>query len=439
MTESAGFGVGAAEERFARYLDALAAALGHVDRAAPLRAYCTGLLLPGRRKSVEPMAAKLAPQRVGATHQALHHFVAQAAWSDAAVLALVRAYALPAIARRGPIEAWILDDTGVPKKGKHSVGVARQYCGQVGKQDNCQVAVSLSLANDQASLPVAYRLYLSQEWTDDPERRAKAGVPDETSFQTKPQIALAQIDAVLAEDLPRGIVLADPAYGNDTDFRDAVSGRDLRYCLGIQSTTTVWPPGSEPLPPKPYGGRGRPPTRRRRAPGHEPVTAKALAESLPAAAFEAVRWRAGSGGRRRQSRFAALRVRPAHRDERRTEPRPAEWLLIEWPARESEPSKYWLATLPADTPLETLVRIAKLRWRIERDYQELKQEIGLGHYEGRGWRGFHHHASLTIAAYGFLVAGRCLFSPRQRFQRTQRPAPRAADYRPRGAPATRAP
>lgn len=186
------------ESRFAAFVERLAAALGHADRAAPLRAYCTGLLLPGDRKSVEPMAARVEPARVQAAHQSLHHFVAKADWSDAAVMQAVRDTALPAMTKSEPIRAWIVDDTGFPKKGAHSVGVARQYCGQLGKQDNCQVAVSLSVANQHASLPVAYRLYLPEDWAADPERRAKAGVPAEILFKTKPQIALDQIRSLPA-------------------------------------------------------------------------------------------------------------------------------------------------------------------------------------------------------------------------------------------------
>ena len=249
----------AAERRFDDYLDALAGALGHADRRAPARAYCTGLLLPGTRKSVEPMAARLAPQRVQAAHQALHHLVAKAAWRDEAVLAVVRARVLPAIARHGPIRSWIIDDTGFPKKGRHSVGVARQYCGQLGKQDNCQVAVTLAVANAHASLPIAYRLYLPEAWADDPVRRAKAGVPDQVAFQTKPAIALEQIRQALTDGVSTGVVLADAGYGSDTAFRTELTTLGLRYVVGVQASTSLWPPGTGPRPPKAWSGRGRPP------------------------------------------------------------------------------------------------------------------------------------------------------------------------------------
>jgi SRSO17 transposase len=419
------------EERFDDYVERLGDVLGHADRRAPLRAYTTGLLLPGERKSVEPMAARVDPGRVGAAHQSLHHFVAKAAWDDAALLAAVRAHALPAMLGRGPVRAWIVDDTGLPKKGRLSVGVARQYCGQLGKRENCQVAVTLSVATGHASLPIAYRLYLPEAWAADPARRATAGVPEEVAFATKPAIALDQIRQALADGVPPGVVVTDAGYGNDTDFRDGVTGLGLAYVAGIQGTTSLWPPGAGPLPAEPRSGRGRPPKRLRRDAAHQPLAAERLATGLPAGAWRSVAWREGTAGEL-SSRFAAVRVRPAHGDFRLSEPRAEEWLLVEWPEGEKEPTKYWLSTLPEAATLEELVATAKLRWRIERDFEELKQEIGLGHFEGRGWRGFHHHASLCVAAYGFLVAERCRFSPpgwRPEVEAPERPA----DYRPRGS------
>lgn len=423
------------ESRFAAYVEALSAAVGHADRVAPLKAYCTGLILPGERKSVEPMAARLAPGRVQAAHQSLHHFVAKADWSDEALLAVVRAEVLPAIEQQGPIRAWIVDDTGFPKKGRHSVGVARQYCGQLGKQDNCQIAVSLSVANDKASLPIAYRLYLPKAWANDPDRRAKAGVPEDVVFRTKPEIALDEIQAALSVGVPTGVVLADAGYGIDTAFRTGLTAMGLTYIVGIQSSTSLWPPGMKPLPPKAWSGRGRPPALVRRNPEHKPLSAKQLAKTLPESTWRTVTWREGTNGLL-TSRFAAMRVRPSHRDYWRCAPRPEEWFLVEWPQGENEPTKYWLSTLPEDTTLADLVGHAKRRWRIERDYQELKQEIGLGHYEGRGWRGFHHHATLAIAAYGFLVSERSLIPPSGRRSRPLLKAPRLPKgYRPRGAAA----
>jgi SRSO17 transposase len=422
------------ESRFAAYVQAITSALGHADRAAPFQSYCAGLLLPGDRKSVEPMAARVQPGRVQAAHQSLHHFVAKAEWSDDTVLAAVRARVLPIIERHGPIRALIVDDTGVPKKGKHSVGVARQYCGQLGKQDNCQVAVSLSAANDHASLPIAYRLYLPHEWADDPERRAQAGVPDDVVFQTKPQIALDQLRAALAAGIEAEVALADAGYGTDTDLRDGITESGLPYVVGIQSSTSLWPPGVEPLPPKQWSGRGRRTSAIRRDTEHQPISAKQLALGLPKKAWRRITWREGSNTRL-ASRFAALRVRPAHRDYHRSTPRPEEWCLIEWPADEAEPTKYFLSTLPANISRRALVNTAKLRWRIERDYQDLKQELGLGHYEGRGWRGLHHHATLCIAAYGFLISERGAIPPSgQRGALLIKEHPLPDGYRPRGSP-----
>jgi SRSO17 transposase len=428
---------GPQEQRFAAYIEGLAEAAGHADRNVPLKNYCTGLLLPGERKSVEPMAARLAPDNVGRMHQSLHHVVADAPWSDEAILDRCLDFVLPSMLRQEPVVAWVVDDTGFPKKGRESVGVARQYCGQVGKQDNCRVAVSLSVTTEKASMPVAFRLYLPEAWTKDRKRRKKTGVPESIHFQTKLEIALEQIRRARERGLPQGVVLSDAAYGTDTSFRQALTEMELTYVLGIQRTVTVWRPGEGPQPaPARKGSTGRPRKLLQRDPKHQPVSVKEFALSLPAEAWKKVAWRQGVK-QKLQSRFTAWRVRPAHRDYWRAEPHPEEWLLIEWPTDESEPTKYWLSTLPADIPLVELVHLAKHRWIIERDYQELKQELGLGHYEGRGWRGFHHHATLCIAAYGFLVAERNRFSPSARIGNLGLPAPAPPpDFRPRGSPSS---
>jgi SRSO17 transposase len=399
-----------------------------------LKDYCKGLLLPGERKSIEPMAARLNPRNVQATRQSLHHLVAKAPWSDQSLLDHVREQALPAMQKHGEVVAWIVDDTGFPKKGKHSVGVTRQYCGQVGKQDNCRVAVSLSVATWNSSLPIAYRLYLPKDWAEDAERREKAEVPEEIEFQTKPEIALDQIRAAVDADVSRGVVLADAAYGINTEFRDAITELGLQYVVGVQSSMSVWEPGKAPLPAKPRQKMGRPPRLLQRTAKHQPVSVKQLATNLPGSAFKDITWREGTD-RKLRSRFAVARVRPAHRDYEKAEPHAEQWLLIEWPRNEPEPTKYWISTLSSNTPLKALVKIAKQRWIIERDYQELKQELGLGHFEGRNWRGFHHHATLCIAAYGFLVTERNRFSPSARAGNlgflAAEPAP---DFRPRGMP-----
>jgi SRSO17 transposase len=423
----------ASESRFAAYVEGLVSVIGHADRAQPLRDYCTGLMMPCERKSVEPMAAVTAPARVAAQHQSLLHFVGEGRWSDDKVLAKVREMVLPAIERHGSIEAWIIDDTGFPKQGRHSVGVARQYCGQLGKEDNCRVAVSLSLANGHASLPVAYRLYLPEQWAADDVRRRKTGVPEDVVFRTKHGIALEQLRGACEAGLPRGVVLMDAGYGNNSELRADITALGLTYVAGVQSNTTVWAPGKQPLPAKKWSGRGRPPKLLQRGARHQPVSVKELALGLPKHAWRTIGWREGTA-EPLSSRFARVRVRVARRDFRRSECRPEEWLLIEWPKGEQEPTKYWLSTLPEDITFHRLVDLAKLRWRIERDYQELKQEVGLGHFEGRGWRGFHHHATLCIAAYGFLISERETIPPSR--PRSTGPFPKLAvpdSYRPRGS------
>jgi SRSO17 transposase len=425
---------GAQQKRFAAYLEGLAQAAGHLDRVAPLKSYCTGLLLPGERKSVEPMAARLCPENVQQTHQSLHHLVADAPWSDEDLLEQVRHAVLPAMQKQGPVVAWVVDDTGFVKKGTHSVGVTRQYCGQVGKQENCRIGVSLSISTAEASLPIAWRLYLPEVWSEDKKRRKATGVPEDIAFHTKPEIALDQLRAAVDRQIPAAPVLADAAYGNDTKFRQGVSDLGLLYVVGVQSSTSVWKPGQGPLPKRKWKGIGRPTSLLRRDRHHRPISVLELAKSLSSSAWKTVTWREGTRKPLR-SRFAAVRTRIAHRDYWTSQPHLEEWLLIEWPSAETEPTRYWLSTLPADTKLSDLVRLAKHRWIIERDYQELKQELGLGHYEGRGWRGFHHHATLCFAAYGFLIAERSRFSPSVRAGHLDLPIPEApTQFHPRGSP-----
>jgi SRSO17 transposase len=390
------------EARFERYAETMIQALGHADRAVPARWYLRGLMLPGSRKSVEPMAARVHPQDVRSAHQSMHHLVADSDWSDGALLAAVAREVVPVLTASGEEPCyWIIDDTGHRKYGRHSVGVARQYCGQLGKVDNCQVAVSLSLATAEGSLPLSYRLYLPEEWTEDKARCKGAGVPKDIHFATKGQIARTQIEAALAAGIPRGPVLIDAGYGDEAALRDWLTAQELIYAVGIRPATAVWCDGHQPAPAPVIPGRGWPRTRLVRDETHAPISVKALAEALPRSSYRTLTWREGTNTPLR-SRFARMRVRAAHANR----PREEEWLLIEWPKGEAEPTRYFLSTLPADTSFKALVATVKMRWRIERDYRELKQEVGLGHYEGRNWRGFHHHASLCIAAYGFLMLER---------------------------------
>jgi SRSO17 transposase len=399
-------------ERFSAYLQELASVIGHAARIEPMRAYCSGLLLDCERKSVEPIAAATAPHATSAQHQSLLHFLAKGEWCDEKVLGKVRELVLPAIERHGPIEAWIIDDTGFPKCGSHSVGVSHQYCGELGKQANCQVAVSLSVANHAASLPVTYRLYLPESWANDKERRKKAGVPDNIAFQTKPKIALQQIEWACAAGIPCGVALMDCAYGSDLSLRRRLTTLELAYAVGVWARTLV---------------------RKAKKGDAEPITAADLANSLSKRAWRTIAWRDGSNARL-SSRFARVRVRAA--GEGATEEEPEEWLIIEWPKGEKEPTKFWLSTLSEDMDFAGMIDIVMMRWRIERDYQELKQEVGLGHFEGRSWRGFHHHATMCIAAYGFLIAERGAFppsAPRTRYLVEKPALPQG--YRPRGSPA----
>jgi SRSO17 transposase len=395
--------------QFERYLDHLGECLGRLERKLGLKDYCSALMLPLKRKSIEPLAAAIDPYHLPAKHQSLHHFVADAPWSDEAVLGAVQRWVLPQMLPEpnapNALTFLIADDSGMPKQGVHSVGVARQYCGQLGKTDSCQVAVSLSIATEHASLPIKYRLYLPESWTDDLQRCKTAGVPAEVLFATKPQISLMQIRQAKQAGLPGDVVAADAGYGDDTDYRDGITELGLLYVVGIKPGTTVWAPGTAPLPPKPWSGRGTKPTRLRRDDTHSPVSVKALALSLKPSAWRKITWREGTNTKL-FSRFAAVRVRAGHLDTLRDVPRNEEWLLIEWPKDEREPTKYFLSTLPADISRKALVAAVKIRWRIERDYQELKQEFGLDEFEGRNWRGFHHHATLCIAAYGFLIGER---------------------------------
>jgi SRSO17 transposase len=399
--------------RLAAYLGEVAKVVGHANRGRLLMDYCAGLLVTEGRRNTEAIAVATKPSEVSTQHQKLQHVIANSTWSDGQVLAKVRELVVPSMTRRGPIEAWIIDDTSFPKQGEHSVGVHHQYCGQLGKQANCQVTVTLSIANHHASLPIAYQLYLPREWADDKARRKKAHVPASIRFKTKPQIALEQIRAALLAGVAPGVVLVDAGYGNSSSFRQAITALGLTYVAAIQSTTKVRPVHEDdPKPPR--------------------VSVEALALSLPKRAWRTVVWREGTNKKLR-SRFDRVRVRvaPIRGESRFAE----ETLLIEWPKGEAKPTKYWLATVDPDMSLGRLVDLAKMRWRIEHDYRDLKQEIGLGHYEGRGWTGFHHHGTLSIAAYGFLISEREKIppsGPRSATPIEKSPVPK--DYRPRGAP-----
>jgi SRSO17 transposase len=405
----------AMERRFQEYVEDLGAVVGNDARRRGLSDDMTGLLLPGERKSMEPIAERLESGNVSRRHQAIQHFVSEASWKDGPVRERVLGRVVPVMQKRGAIEHWIVDDTTLLKSGQHSVGVAIQYSGLVGTTANCQSLVSLSLATEAASMPVACDLYLPEEWACDRKRRLHAGVPPHLTFRTKIEMALDQIRH--AAGLPRGIVLADAAYGGARSFRDALRDLALSYALGIESNTTVVPVI---------------------APGHAAasdrsvkVQAGAVRVDVLAGAWEprdwrTVSWREGSAGQL-SGRFAARRVQVAptrHRDHLDAE----EWLIVQ-DAEAPGDRRFWLSSLPADTPIEDLVRHAKGRYRVEQDYRELKQEIGLAKFEGRGWRGFNHHVTLCLAAYGFLVSERSLFPPQQPAQANPDGAPQSLLHR----------
>jgi SRSO17 transposase len=429
-----------AQKRFDDYINKLTIALGHKDRAGPARDYCMGLLLPGDRKSVEPMAARISPQKVSARHQSMNHFISKAPWDDEAVLDVASSHVLNSPRLKDPIESWIVDDTGIPKKGEHSVGVARQYCGRLGKQDNCQVAVSVSVASEWISVPVAYRLYLPEDWANDEQRRKKAGVPKDIIFKKKWEIALAQIKKLKEEGkVPLAPVSADAGYGAGSEFRRELTAMGLKYMVGVQENATVWTEDRLPILPALHerSGVGRKRTQLRRDDeGREPIQLKDLAASLGEGSFKEVTWNEGSKGEMR-SRFAAVRIIPASRNWKGSDLPAEEWVLIEWPENEVGPTKYWFSTLKKSSSLRNLVKLAKIRWRIERDYQELKGELGLDHFEGRSWRGFHHHASLCIASYAYLVGERLFFSTEKTKEgfKIFKELTLSEDYRPRGSAA----
>jgi len=396
-------------QRFDRYLEHLSAGLGHADRYAGLRDYCTGLMLPLSRKNVRPMAAQIDPLRISARHQALHHFVAKARWSDTEMLRRVAQWVVPQMDLRAG-GWWIVGDTSFPKQGSHSVGVAPQYCKQLGKRANCQVAVSISLATDQGSLPVAWQLYLPEDWAHDPARRAKAGIPEPVRFSTKTQIALQQLRRLRAEGAPCYCVLADSDCGVNDAFRQALDDMGLPYMVGAASDTAVRPHNTGLLRPKAQRGNGRngrSPAVPQRSAAYPPISARTLAMALPPQAFHSVTWREDDRAPQR-GRFAAVRVGRADGNVGKTRLPNEQWLLVEWPSHETEPDRYWLSTLDKDTSLQKLVHAAHLCWRIERDHQDLQRNFGLDHYEGRNWQGFHHHAVLSVAAYGFMMAERLI-------------------------------
>jgi SRSO17 transposase len=386
----------ALDQRLTTFLEDLLAPLGRKERRHWARIYVQGLLLDGERKSIEPMADRIP----GADVQALRQFVGQSPW---AVEEVQRQLARKVVDLLSNPEVWILDETSFPKAGDHSVGVARQYCGALGKVANCQVAVTLHWSSADASCPLGWRLYLPQAWIEDEKRAREVKLPEGLVYRSQTELALELIDQMLSWEVPRLPVVGDSAYGNNYEFREQLRRRQLSYVMAVEPTTVVWTqdPNAVPVPPSPPTGRPRryPPLASTPAP-HDLAS---VAKQLPKTAWKKVTWREGTRGPQR-SRFAKLKVWAAHGWRAQMHPeRVAEWLLVEWPEGKTEPTKYWLAQLGPSSPgLRRLVTTAHARWRIEMDYRELKEELGLDHFEGRHWLGWHHHVTLVTLAYAFL-------------------------------------
>lgn len=392
------------DKQLTSYLDYLTEGMGRPERRQALSWYLTGLLLDGERKTVVSMAGRLVEheEEVEAMRQRLQQCVTISTWADEEIRRRL-ALRLEEVLRP---DAYVIDDTGFPKKGAYSVGVCRQYSGTLGRVDNCQVAASLHMASDQGSGCVGMKLYLPEEWASDIKRRRLAGVPDEVVFKRKWELALDLLDETLAAGLPRRLVLADSGYGDSTDFRDGLTARGCNYLVGVSNIRLVWPPGSNPRAPKRSAGPGRPRSQFRDG-NRKPKSLTEIAESLDYRKYTCAD---GKGGTK-SGYFAFARVRSAERHTKGRKPSDEIWLIGEWRPGNNE-RKFYFSDLPETVAKKELVRLVKLRWRVERDYQEMKGEVGLDHFEGRTWRGFHHHVTLCAAAHGFLAIQRRLFPPK---------------------------
>jgi len=389
------------ERRMAEYLSAVGGVLGNKRRRESFAMYAMGLMGDSERKSCEPIAARACadPRLVDAYHQRLTYFLGESVWSDLDVRRFCALYALDEMTKREPVQVWIVDDTGFLKQGTHSPGVQRQYTGSAGKITNCQIGVSLSVATPSEHVPIDFELYLPLSWTDDPARRNQAHIPDDVTFRTKPQLAIGMIRRAIANGVPKGVVLADSGYGDSSAFRREIRELGLDYAVEVHSPTKVWR----------LSKTGRP--------TGEPMSVADVGHHLTFKRFRRVTWRQGTKGKL-WSRFALCRVLPV-RDETAAEDGAAEsvWLLVEWPPGEPTATKFFLATLPRDITRKRLVRLVKERYRTERAYEDLKGELGLDHFEGRTFGGWHHHVTVVLSCFSFIVAERVRrFSPRSRPQ-----------------------
>jgi len=377
----------AAQGRLGAFLELIGRALGEKRRKASFAMYAYGLFSDGERKSMEPIAARAcgAEATADSFHQRLGHFITDSDWSDRNVRRVAASYGIAEMVKHGPIGAWIIDDTGFEKQGTHSVGVQRQYTGTAGKVTNCQIGVSLSVSTRTEHLPIDFELYLPKSWTDEALRRKEAKIPEEIGFATKPELALKMIDRAVENGVPRGVVLADAAYGNSDGFRSRVRERGLDYAVAVNSSTTVWVLDEA-------NGRGR-----------IKWTVKDVATVLGPKRFRRTTWREGTG-ERLTAKFAARRVVVGHDDGPPPAQREEQWLLMEWRDGEAEAAHFYLLTLPRGTRRKAMVRLVKERYRTERAYEDLKGELGLDHFEGRRYRGWHHHVSVALTCYAFITA-----------------------------------
>lgn len=373
------------KKRLEVYLKDLLESVGRSERRKWGSVYVRGLLLDGKRKSIEPMADRLPDGNI----QSMQQFIGQSPWNNQPIRQRLAERMSKELI---PAHAWIIDDTGFPKKGEHSVGVARQYSGTLGKIGNCQIAVSLHLATEEACMPLNYSLYLPESWFKDPERMRKSGIPDETTFKTKWELALDLIDETLKWDIPRGVVICDTFYGKVNAFRDGLANRELLYLCQVESKTIIYDESD----------RFKKKQRSKKAAADSTISIKEFAKQIPSWHYKTIRWRDGTKGKM-VSNFAVVRVQPAHGHHAGKVLPPRQWLLIDWPTDEKEPTKYWFSNLNKQVGLRRLVKLAMNRWQIEQNYQQQKDELGLDHYEGRGLMGWHHHVTMNMIAFGFLL------------------------------------
>jgi SRSO17 transposase len=387
-----------ARERLVVFVDQVAGRLRHVRQRENALLYVRGLIEQGGRKSLQPTLFRL--DETPARYESMQQFLADSPWDPDLV---VRACAERVAPELGVL-AWVIDDTGIVKDGRHSPGVKRQYSGTLGKIGNCQVAVSVHAVGQRGTLPLGFALYLPEEWCADPERRRQAKIPDEVGFRTKPQLASSLVERASGWELPAAPILADCAYGDDTAFRTRLHSLELEYVLAVSAQIGVYGPETSFAVPERSGTVGR--RRSVARPDRKPQSVRALAARLPRRAWKTLPCRTAPTGQDVTGRFAFVRVVATHPVRSDCLPPREEWLIIEWPAGAEAPSDYWLSNLPADTTRQRLARLARLRWTIELDYRQLKGELGLDHYEGRSYAGFHHHCALVTCAHAFLTLER---------------------------------